>query len=84
MDPHVSKHCTNPELLSTHLYFVKYCTISPFASLFSSVADPDPHRFGQLDPDPHWEYGSGSRRAKMTHKSKENSNFEVLDVFFQV
>jgi len=41
--------------------------------------DPD------SDPDPeHWhrEYGSGSRRAKMTHKKEENSCFEVLDVFF--
>jgi hypothetical protein len=28
--------------------------------------------FGRLDPDPHWEYGSGFRRAKMTHKSEEN------------
>jgi hypothetical protein len=40
--------------------------------------------FGQLDPDPdpHWEYrsGSGSRRAKITHKSKENSSFGVSDV----
>jgi hypothetical protein len=40
--------------------------------------------FGQLDPnpDPHWEYrsGSGSRRAKITHKSKENSSFGVTDV----
>jgi hypothetical protein len=27
--------------------------------------------FGQLDPDPHWEYGSGSRRAKITHKREE-------------
>jgi hypothetical protein len=44
----------------------------------------DPHTFGQLDPDPdlHWEYGSGSRRAKMNHKSEENSSFDVLDVFF--
>jgi hypothetical protein len=39
--------------------------------------------FGQLDPDPHWEYGSGSRRAKMTHKRLENSSFEVLNVLFQ-
>jgi hypothetical protein len=38
--------------------------------------------FGRLDPDPHWEYGSGSRRAKMTHKSEENSSFERPDVFF--
>jgi hypothetical protein len=37
----------------------------------------------RLDPDPHWEYGSGSRRAKMTHQSEENSSFEVVvDVFF--
>jgi hypothetical protein len=42
-----------------------------------------------LDPDLHWEYRSGSAleiriwiriRAKMTHKSLENSSFEVLDV----
>jgi len=32
--------------------------------------------------DPHWEYGSGSRRAKMTHKSEENSSFEMLEVHF--
>jgi hypothetical protein len=36
--------------------------------------------FGLLDPD--WEYGYGSRRAKITHKSEENSSFELLDVFF--
>jgi hypothetical protein len=35
------------------------------------------------DPDPHWEYGSGSRRTKITHKSEENSSFEMLDVLFQ-
>ncbi len=52
------------------------------------LADPDPARirshFGRLDPDPdpHCEYGSGSRRVNMTHKSEENSSFEVLDVFF--
>ncbi len=41
--------------------------------------------FGRLDPDPgpHWEYGSGSRRAKITHKSEENSSFEMLDVLFR-
>ncbi len=43
-------------------------------------------QFGGLDPDPdrHWEYGygSGSGRAKMNHKSEENSSFEVLDVLF--
>jgi hypothetical protein len=36
--------------------------------------------FGWLDPDLRWEYGSGSRRAKMTHKNEDNSSFEVLDV----
>jgi hypothetical protein len=35
--------------------------------------------FGRLNPDPHLEYGSGSGRAKMTHKDEENSSFEVLD-----
>jgi hypothetical protein len=38
--------------------------------------------FGQLDPDPHRKYESGSRRAKITHKSEENSCFEVPDVLF--
>jgi hypothetical protein len=32
---------------------------------------------GRLDPDPHWEYrsGSGPKRAKMNHKSEENPSF---------
>ncbi len=38
--------------------------------------------FGRLDPDQHWEYGSGSRRAKINHKSEENSSFKVLDALF--
>jgi hypothetical protein len=38
--------------------------------------------FGRLDPDSHSEYGSGSRRAKVNHKSEENSSFEVPDVLF--
>jgi hypothetical protein len=29
----------------------------------------DPHYFELLDPDPHSNCGSGSRRAKMTHKN---------------
>jgi hypothetical protein len=32
-----------------------------------------------VDPDPDSESGSGSRKAKMTHKSRKNSCFEVLD-----
>ncbi len=39
--------------------------------------------FGWLDQDPHWEYESGSRRAKMTHNREENSSTEVLDVLFR-
>jgi hypothetical protein len=41
--------------------------------------------FGRLDPDPnlHWEYGSGSRRAKMNHESEEKSCFEALDPGYQ-
>ncbi len=40
----------------------------------------DPYSIGPLDPDPEFEYGSGSgsRRAKMTHKSRKNSCFEVF------
>jgi hypothetical protein len=47
----------------------------------SSVVDPDPgsgsvldpYSIGSVDPDPYWESGSGSgsRRAKMTHKSRQ-------------
>jgi hypothetical protein len=44
----------------------------------------DPYSIGSVDPDPQYEYGSGSgsRRAKMTHKSRKNSCFEVLDGLF--
>jgi hypothetical protein len=53
---------------------------------FSSVADPDSHGFAfslvGAGSGSAIEYGSGFRRAKMTHKSEENSSFEVLDVFF--
>jgi hypothetical protein len=36
----------------------------------------DPDSIGSVDPDPYSESGSGSRRAKMTHKSrKELRNF---------
>ncbi len=38
---------------------------------------------GWQDPDPHWEHGTGSRRAKMTHKSEETLSFEVLDPSFE-
>ena len=44
--------------------------------------EPDPYSIGSVDPDPYSESGSGSRRAKMTHKSRKNSCFEVLDALF--
>jgi hypothetical protein len=49
-----------------------------------SVSDPDPDTIRSVDPDPDSE--SGSRRTKMTHKSrksKEISCFERLDVLFE-
>jgi hypothetical protein len=48
---------------------------------FGSGLDPDSIR--SVEPDPYSE--SGSRRGKMTHKSRKNyeiSCFEVLDVLF--
>ncbi len=53
-----------------------------YACVRSRVADPD--SIGSVDPDPDSESGSesGSRRAKITHKSRKNcksSCFEVLD-----
>jgi hypothetical protein len=41
--------------------------------LGTRVVDPDPYSIGSLDPDPdpYSEYGSGSRRAKMTQKSRQ-------------
>jgi hypothetical protein len=51
-----------------------------FGSGSGSVLDP--YSIGPVDPDPYSEYGSGSRRAKMTHKSRKNSCFEVLDGLF--
>jgi hypothetical protein len=38
------------------------------------VSNPDPHYFELLDPDPHSNCGSGSRRAKMTHKNRKKSS----------
>jgi hypothetical protein len=42
----------------------------------------DPYSIGPVDPDPDSESRSGSRRAKMNHKSRKNSCFEVLDGLF--
>jgi hypothetical protein len=40
----------------------------------------DPYSIGPVDPDPYSE--SGYRRAKMTHKRRKNSCFEVLNGLF--
>jgi hypothetical protein len=59
-------------------------SLSIFVLLLCSAVDPD--SMGPLDqyPDPDAQYGSGSRRAKMTHKHRKKIiNFsEVLDVLF--
>jgi hypothetical protein len=51
---------------------------------FGYILDLDSIR--SVGPDPYSKFGSGSRRAKMTHKSKrkveEISCFEGLDVLF--
>jgi hypothetical protein len=40
--------------------------------MFLGFPDPDPLVRGRVvDPDPYSESGSGSRRAKMTHKSRK-------------
>ncbi len=44
---------------------------------FGSRSGLDPDSIMPVDADPYSESGSGSRRAKMTHKS-----FAVLDVLF--
>jgi hypothetical protein len=51
---------------------------------FGSGSGLDPYSIGPVDPDPCSESGtgSGSRRAKITHKSRKNSCFEVLDGLF--
>jgi hypothetical protein len=44
---------------------------------YTGVSDPDSIR--PVDPDPHLESGSGSRRAKMTHKGRKIiKKFHVL------
>jgi hypothetical protein len=49
----------------------------PISLLITRVVDPDPGSGSVLDPysigsvDPDSESGSGSRRAKMTHKSRQ-------------
>jgi hypothetical protein len=51
-----------------------------------SGSELDPDSIGSVDPDPYSESGSGSRRAKMTHKSRKNLEISCicnLDVFYR-
>jgi hypothetical protein len=53
---------------------------------FGSGSGLDPDSIRSVDPDPYSESGSGSRRAKTTHKSRffvEISCFEELDFLFR-
>jgi hypothetical protein len=43
-----------------------------FGSKSGSRSGLDPDSIRSVDPDPYSESGSGSRRAKMTHKSRKN------------
>jgi hypothetical protein len=52
---------------------------------FGFGLDPDSIRSVDSDPDPYSESGSGSRRAKITHKNRKSEeifSYEVLDVLF--
>ncbi len=62
------------------LMCVFICNSQGFGSGSGSVLDP--YSIGPVDPDPYSESGSKSMRAKMTHKSRKNSCFEVLDGLF--
>ncbi len=61
---------------------IKAKNLSIFNQGFGSGSGLDPYSIGPVDPDPYSESGSGSRRAKMTHNSRKNSCFEVLDGLF--
>ncbi len=45
--------------------------IGPKTSVVDPDPEPDPYSIGSVDPDPYSESGSGSKRAKMTHKSRK-------------
>ncbi len=49
---------------------IKFCV---FFRVVDPDPDPDPYSIGSVDPDPYSQYGSesGSRRAKMTQKSRQ-------------
>jgi hypothetical protein len=56
-------------------YYVNFIVdiMNPYSKTSSKfrVTDPDPDSIGSVDPDPYTESGSGSSRAKITHKSRK-------------
>jgi hypothetical protein len=58
-------------VLPLHLRAVSGILSDKSCKIYSRVADQDPDSIGSVDPDPESESGSWSRRAKMTHKSRQ-------------
>jgi hypothetical protein len=56
-------------------FLVKYYSLH-FLTLETRVSDPDSIR--SVDPDPYLESGSGSRRAKITRKSRKIKKYHFL------
>ncbi len=59
----------NVELIKIFNFFYK--KLKNFSVLWIRIRDPDPYSIRSVDPDPYSESGSGSRRAKMAHKSRQ-------------
>ncbi len=53
------------------LYLENYVKTRGLLQGCGSGSGLDPYSIGSVDPDPYSEFGSGSRRAKMTHKSRQ-------------
>jgi hypothetical protein len=49
---------------------ISTCDTLRLIKIKTRVADPDPDSIGSVDPDLESGFGSGSRRAKITHKSR--------------
>jgi hypothetical protein len=61
---------------ATQESFLEYIVVLIFFFIgIPRVLDPDPDSIRPVDPDPYSESGSGSRRAKMTHKVEKFRNF---------
>jgi hypothetical protein len=71
------KQVSHSQTFSYGLFCCFFKIFLTFLILTSRVVDlepdpePDPYSIRSVDPDPYSESGSGSRRAKMTHKSRQ-------------